>query len=66
MKYIIIIILILAHFFHMLDVKRERNNGYGTYIWFNGDTDTRSWSHGDKYIGYFKDGKMHSWYLSLC
>ena len=25
------------------------DNGYGTYIWFNGDTDNRSWSHGDKY-----------------
>ena len=35
------------------------HNGYGTYIWFNGDTDDRSWSHGDKYTGYFLNGKMH-------
>ena len=35
------------------------NNGYGTYIWFNGDTDTRGWVEGDKYVGMFLDGKMH-------
>ena len=35
------------------------NNGYGTYIWFNGDTDTRGWVEGDKYVGMFFNGKMH-------
>ena len=35
------------------------NNGYGTYIWFNGDTDTRGWVEGDKYVGMFLNGKMH-------
>jgi hypothetical protein len=35
------------------------NNGYGTYIWFNGDADTRGWVEGDKYVGMFLNGKMH-------
>ena len=34
-------------------------NGYGTYIWRNGDSDLSSWIVGDKYIGSFKNGKMH-------
>tara|TARA_B100000768_G_scaffold6389_1_gene7379 strand:+ start:1508 stop:1933 length:426 start_codon:yes stop_codon:yes gene_type:complete len=34
-------------------------NGYGTYIWRDGDTDSSSWIVGDKYIGSFKNGKMH-------
>ena len=60
MPYIILFILfIFSEFTYAGCENGDCHNGYGTYIWFNGDTDDRSWSHGDKFIGYFKDGKMH-------
>ena len=52
-----IYILIFPEFTYAGCENGDCHNGYGTYIWFNGDTDDRSWAHGDKFIGYFKNGK---------
>ena len=60
MPYIILFILfIFPEFTYAGCENGDCHNGYGTYIWFNGDTDDRPWSHGDKFTGYFKNGKMH-------
>lgn len=34
-------------------------NGYGTYVFRDGDTDPSSWIVGDSYTGSFLNGKMH-------
>ena len=60
MPYIILFILFICPEFTYAGCENgDCHNGYGTYIWFNGDTDDRSWSHGDRFIGYFKNGNMH-------
>ena len=59
MRYILLLLLLMPFHLYCGCEDGDCNNGYGTYIWWNGDTDDRSWSHGDKYVGYFLDGKMH-------
>lgn len=59
MPYLLIIFLIITSNSYAGCEDGDCNNGFGTYIWFNGDTDNRSWSHGDKYVGYFLNGQMH-------
>ena len=59
MRYILLLFLLMPFYLYCGCEDGDCHNGYGTYIWQNGDADDRSWSHGDKYVGYFFDGKMH-------
>ena len=59
MPYLLIIFLIITSNSYAGCENSDCNNGFGTYIWFNGDTDKRSWSLRDKYIGYFSNGQIN-------
>jgi hypothetical protein len=58
MRYLLLLLLIPFNLYCGCE-DGDCHNGYGTYVWRNGDTDDRSWAQGDKYVGYFVDGKMH-------
>lgn len=59
MRYTLLIFLLIPFYLFSGCEDGDCHNGFGTYIWKNGDTDDRPWVDGDKYIGYFLDGKMH-------
>jgi hypothetical protein len=59
MRFLLLICLLMPFYSFSGCEEGDCYNGFGTYVWKNGDTDDRSWAEGDKYIGYFLNGKMH-------
>jgi|TARA_B110000263_G_scaffold131501_1_gene114329 hypothetical protein len=59
MKFLLVFFLLFPLFVYCGCEDGDCENGYGIYVWRNGDTDPNSWNEGDKYVGQFYNGKMH-------